>query len=335
MFAYDGWNMIQEIVRENDDKTCRSYIWGLDLSQSLRGAGGIGGLIESIECNGVHYSSFDGNGNVGELVDVREGAVEAHYEYDPFGNRIASSGGMAVENPFRFSTKYIDMESSLVYYGFRYYNPELGRWLNRDPYNERGGVNLHSFVGNDPGNSIDPFGHWRWSTRWGRRATVVAEKSCDSYDELADFVNLDEQQVEKWLKKWKENKKVRKGDEFTVPNTFVIAIGDMNWLMYKGNEIHAKSIANALLKRGFNVETISYRLHGWSRDSVVEDTNNEDTWGYAYFGHGAHFSEESQKFYTGAFVWENKDLINSWDIGKKIQIWLGSLVSQRFLLNLL
>jgi RHS repeat-associated protein len=40
---------------------------------------------------------------------------------------------MAKLNPFRFSTKYDDDETDLLYYGYRYYNPSTGRWLSRDP----------------------------------------------------------------------------------------------------------------------------------------------------------------------------------------------------------
>jgi len=44
------------------------------------------------------------------------------------------------------------------YYGYRFYNPLLGRWANRDPMGERGGVNLYGFVGNAPLNDTDPYG---------------------------------------------------------------------------------------------------------------------------------------------------------------------------------
>jgi len=44
------------------------------------------------------------------------------------------------------------------YYGLRFYNAETGRWINRDPIGERGGLNLYSFVLNDHVNQIDPFG---------------------------------------------------------------------------------------------------------------------------------------------------------------------------------
>jgi len=46
----------------------------------------------------------------------------------------------------------------IYYYGYRYYHPDLQRWINRDPLGEAGGINLYGFVGNDPVNRIDPWG---------------------------------------------------------------------------------------------------------------------------------------------------------------------------------
>jgi RHS repeat-associated protein len=65
---------------------------------------------------------------------------------------------MAKLNPFRFSTKYDDDETDLVYYGYRYYNPSTGRWLNRDPLGEDAGGSLYEFVSNDGIGQIDPNG---------------------------------------------------------------------------------------------------------------------------------------------------------------------------------
>lgn len=59
---------------------------------------------------------------------------------------------------FRFSSKYFDAESGLSYYGFRYYKPQLGRWLNRDPIKEDGGNNLYQFIKNEPISSWDYLG---------------------------------------------------------------------------------------------------------------------------------------------------------------------------------
>lgn len=48
----------------------------------------------------------------------------------------------------------------MIEYGFRYYNPETGRWLNRDPLEELGGLNLYSFASNDGFNRVDPDGRF-------------------------------------------------------------------------------------------------------------------------------------------------------------------------------
>lgn len=51
------------------------------------------------------------------------------------------TGPAAKTNPFRFSTKYQDDETDLLYYGYRYYDASTGRWLSRDPIEEQGGLN--------------------------------------------------------------------------------------------------------------------------------------------------------------------------------------------------
>jgi RHS repeat-associated protein len=55
----------------------------------------------------------------------------------PFGEVIRATGPMAKANPFRFSTKYQDEETDLLYYDYRYYSASTGRWLSRDPIQER------------------------------------------------------------------------------------------------------------------------------------------------------------------------------------------------------
>jgi len=92
------------------------------------------------------------------LVDDTYGIGTAYYEYGPFGEPLRVSGAMAGQNPFRFSTKYTDDETGLVYYGYRYYNPSTGRWINRDPISEKGGKNLYSIVNNCPINGYDLIG---------------------------------------------------------------------------------------------------------------------------------------------------------------------------------
>ena len=82
------------------------------------------------------------------------------YTYDTFGRVTVQAGSGNVEktNPFGFSTQYTDRESGLVYYGKRFYSPKLGRFINRDPLEEQGGLNFYCFVGNGPTNSWDVLG---------------------------------------------------------------------------------------------------------------------------------------------------------------------------------
>ena len=58
------------------------------------------------------------------------------------------------------STKRSDFASGLVYFGYRFYEPHLGRWLNRDPLQEQGGINLYGYVQGDPLGYVDPDGQY-------------------------------------------------------------------------------------------------------------------------------------------------------------------------------
>jgi RHS repeat-associated protein len=160
LFVYDGWNLIEEITitMPAGTESSRCFVWGLDLSQSLQGAGGIGGLIAVVDGLDTYYFAYDGNGNVGQVIDAAFCAIAASYQHDPFGNLIKSDGAYANDNPFRFSTKYHDDETGFVYYGYRYYMPELGRWISRDPLATSGGLNLYAFIKNNPYKRVDPFG---------------------------------------------------------------------------------------------------------------------------------------------------------------------------------
>ncbi len=157
-FVWDGWLLVAEL--DANDEFIRSYIWGLDKSGSMQGAGGIGGLlgIEDHVSGKTYWVASDHNGNVMNLVDAADQTVAAAYEYSPFGEQITVDGAFAAANPMRFSSKYYDAEVGLYYYGYRYYTPADGRWLNRDPIAEDGGLNLYAFVHNKPKDLVDPTG---------------------------------------------------------------------------------------------------------------------------------------------------------------------------------
>ena len=168
-YLYDGWNLagVWRAVDPSNSVTAYSlhqaYVWGPDVSGTLQGAGGVGGLLMSLTGSGNNWTAqhycYDGNGNVTAQVQGDAGsAITAQYDYDPFGNPIRATGPKAEENPFRFSTKFTDDESGLVYYGYRYYHPAMGRWLSRDPIEEAGGVNLYGFCENGMMNRVDRLG---------------------------------------------------------------------------------------------------------------------------------------------------------------------------------
>ena len=133
-FVYDGWNLISETTSTG---VTNAYVWGLDLSGSLQGAGGIGGLMAVVRNGQTYHPVADANGNITDYV-ASNGIIVAHYEFDAFGNTVEQSGTLADAFAYRFSTKYTDDETGLIYYGYRYYSQTLGRWVSRDPVNEEG-----------------------------------------------------------------------------------------------------------------------------------------------------------------------------------------------------
>lgn len=154
-FVYDHWNLMAELDAGN--ALIRSYVWGKDVGEGLQSAGGIGGLLTINEGAYSYNVGYDGSSNIVTLVKAGAGTISAEYEYDPYGNNLKSIGEYA-NNPFRFSTKYTDSETGLVYYGYRYADSQTGRWLSKDPLGEAGGVNLYRHTNNDPISSIDPLG---------------------------------------------------------------------------------------------------------------------------------------------------------------------------------
>ena len=157
-FVYDGWNLIHEtIANTNGTSDSIEYVWGLDLSGTMQGAGGVGGLLFEKHNGVIYIPCYDANGNIIAYVDTN-GTVRANYDFDAFGNTIAQSGDMADVFRFRFSTKYFDNDTGLYYYGYRYYSPMLQRWINRDPIEEIGGVNLFEYDHNNAIMYIDALG---------------------------------------------------------------------------------------------------------------------------------------------------------------------------------
>ena len=135
-FVYDGYKLIAEFDALASDTQLASYLWqptGLDVP------------LMRIADNTETYYIADGNKNIIALKDS-SGADVSTYAYTPFGSLENPVDGD--ENPFRFSSEYADDETGLIYYNYRYYSPQLGRWTKRDPIEEEGGENLYTIIDN-------------------------------------------------------------------------------------------------------------------------------------------------------------------------------------------
>ncbi|HEV2211014.1 MAG TPA: RHS repeat-associated core domain-containing protein [Verrucomicrobiae bacterium] len=160
-YIYDGSRVIQELDGSNNPLV--GYTRGPDLSGSLEGAGGIGGLLarsdtySSGNFTSHTYYHADGDGNITYLENSSQSAA-AIYRYDPYGNILSSSGTLANANVYRFSSKECCTNSGLYCYLFRFYDPTIQRWINRDPIYEFGGLNLYAYALNKVPYVIDLFG---------------------------------------------------------------------------------------------------------------------------------------------------------------------------------
>ena len=92
--------------------------------------------------------------NVTELY-TSDGVLAAAYDYTPFGTVDATG---STEQPIQWSSEFYDLELGLVYYNYRHYNPNDGRWITRDPSNEQDGWNLYRFIKNNCYTFIDILG---------------------------------------------------------------------------------------------------------------------------------------------------------------------------------
>ena len=166
-YVYDGMRVIQE--RNGNGVPTVAYTRGPDLSGTLEGAGGIGQLLARSEWDGSAWSRHafyhsDGVGNVTALAvpNGNDIALAGSYRYDPFGRLIGTPTDLAARNTQRFSSKDWHNPSGFYYFGYRFYDPATQRWLNRDPIDEQGGINLYRFAANSPVVRIDKTGLDIW-----------------------------------------------------------------------------------------------------------------------------------------------------------------------------
>ena len=114
--------------------------------------------------NTLYYYVLNSQGNVVRIVNSSRSVI-ASYTYDPWGKIISSSGTLADINPLRYRGYYYDSETGFYYLQSRYYDPEIGRFINADSYASTDATgllstNMFAYCENDPVNGSDPNGEW-------------------------------------------------------------------------------------------------------------------------------------------------------------------------------
>jgi RHS repeat-associated protein len=174
-FDYDDFDRLTKITypdgtfdefMNGSEASNRQFLWcDNDICQE-RAPGGVvakrffaqGMKIEDGSAAGSYFYTRDHLGSIRELSDST-GILRSRYAYDPFGRRAHLEGNLEVE--FGFVGMLWDIVANLYFTRFRAYDPDIGRWLSRDPLDLaefEEGPNLYSYAINNPVNRIDPTG---------------------------------------------------------------------------------------------------------------------------------------------------------------------------------
>ncbi|NUQ11433.1 MAG: RHS repeat-associated core domain-containing protein, partial [Gemmatimonadaceae bacterium] len=166
-FLYDGINVLCELDSS-----------GTVIASTTHGAHGL------LSRGSTQYQ-FDPLGDAVLLLDG-SGAVTAHQLHDAWGNPLMTAVG-----PHGYRARYgyyTDQETGLIALAYRYYEPGVGRFLNRDPVGFEGGVNLYGYVAAEPIAAVDPDGLLLLGAIWGFTKSLcqqLAEMLCGKRSALS------------------------------------------------------------------------------------------------------------------------------------------------------
>lgn len=160
-FTYDGLSRMVKIVEKTGGtiNSTRKFVWSGQEKGEFRDAADA--VTMRIFPQGQHngttpyFFTRDHLGSVREMLSGG-GTVVARYDYDPFGRSTTILGTTPTD--MNFTGLYRHSKSNLDLAVYRAYDPDLGRWLNRDPIEEAGGLNLYGYVANVPVRFVDPLG---------------------------------------------------------------------------------------------------------------------------------------------------------------------------------
>ena len=155
---------------------------GSTTTSKLRFSYDANGKVVAVNYNGNYYYYLrNAQSDIVKLID-KTGATVVEYTYDSWGKLLSTSGSLAStlgkNNPFRYRGYVYDEETGFYYVSSRYYDPEIGRFINADDIAYLGmrgltSYNLFAYCGNNPVMGYDPYGTFDWSS-FGKGAGWLA-----------------------------------------------------------------------------------------------------------------------------------------------------------------
>ena len=143
IYAYDGDNLVEEV--NSSGAVVARYSQNLTIDEPLA----------MLRSSTTSFYQSDGVGSITSLSNGL-GSLAQTYGYDSFGKQTTSSGSLT--NPFQYTAREFDSETSLYYYRARYYDPGAGRFISEDPLGFKADLNFYRYVGNNSANFTDPSG---------------------------------------------------------------------------------------------------------------------------------------------------------------------------------
>ena len=181
-FTHDGLSRMVKIVEKTGStiNSTRKFVWHGQEKLEFRDA--TDAVTMRIFSQGQHNGTtpyFFTRDHLGSVREVLSGGgtVVARHDYDPFGHSTTILA--TIPTDMNFTGLYRHSKSNLDLAVFRAYDPDLGRWLNRDPIAEQGGLNLYQYAANTPATDIDPLGL--------RSKNYDTEPAAEQAGALADF----------------------------------------------------------------------------------------------------------------------------------------------------
>jgi RHS repeat-associated protein len=186
-FLYDGYDIILDFVDPDGSGPSVSQ----QTNRYLRGPG-IDNLIAMESESGTNWILQDHLGSTRAIVSSL-GILVQSIDYDSFGKAIAAGSPLT---RYLYTGRELDAESGLYYFRNRYYDLQLGRFIQQDPIGFLGdGPNLYSYVTNNPVEYVDPLGLFAtsycgpsWFEKEIAKRAQRRQEEKEYYDSLPDFL---------------------------------------------------------------------------------------------------------------------------------------------------